>query len=549
MRLPSLTPDRRNVLLSLLSIGIATCLLYVPYLKNELIFDDGTLFSSLKVFDYSYTPFNLTPRTFPYFTLGFTEVIWHRIEAHRIFSLVLHLLNTFMVYRLCRVLLQHTEGVPQDRIGFLAWFGAAFFALHPVAVYGAAYLVQRTILFATLFSLLSLWFYARAFRLGRIVDCISAAMFYGLAVFSKEHAIMLPAVAIAMTPIFSTNIKANWKKSTLYLALCVPSSIWVVLAMKGIVGQPYEIHAELLTSEVPGIALLKTPLGRWLVSIITQMGLFFDYWQLWWLPDVHDMSVDIRVDFAARWTMLSTTLRLAGFCTCLPVAAYLICKGGRRRLFGFGLGYVYLLFFTEFAAMRFQEPFVLYRSYLWALGFIVMLIAFISLFNATMITITAMIALPLLFAGASDRLKSLSTVLSVWNDAAAKLPKESLPGDFRIFFNRARVYSKMGKLDLALADINRTVTATSNLPYGYVMRGIIYGQMARYTEALDDFKAAANKTKDENYLGYIELNRATVLEKLDRKREALAAYQRAAQNGSSIAKAILELKTKKEPAL
>ena len=42
-----------------------------------------------------------------------------------------------------------------------AFAGAALFAVHPVAVYGAAYLTQRSIVVATLFALLSLLMFLR----------------------------------------------------------------------------------------------------------------------------------------------------------------------------------------------------------------------------------------------------------------------------------------------------------------------------------------------------------------------------------------------------
>ena len=46
-------------------------------------------------------------------------------------------------------------GLPQVS---LAFFGAAWFLVHPVSVYGVAYLAERSIVLATLFSLIALWF-------------------------------------------------------------------------------------------------------------------------------------------------------------------------------------------------------------------------------------------------------------------------------------------------------------------------------------------------------------------------------------------------------
>src|SRR6266516_5967963 len=81
-----------------------------------------------------------------------------------------------------------------------AFMGAAAFAIHPVAVYGAGYLVQRTIVFATLFSLLSIVLFVRGLARGRYADALSAALMYSIAVLSKGHSVLfLVAAALAVS--------------------------------------------------------------------------------------------------------------------------------------------------------------------------------------------------------------------------------------------------------------------------------------------------------------------------------------------------------------
>ncbi|HTY98229.1 MAG TPA: glycosyltransferase family 39 protein, partial [Rhodocyclaceae bacterium] len=329
------------ILGGLVAIAAAACALYLPFLDNKLVFDDATLFSTLKVFDFAQTPFNLSPRTFPYFTLGFVQVTWGGIEANRLVSLALHLCNAFLIYRLARLLVGRLDGVSATRAAGLALLAAAIFALHPVAVYGAAYLVQRTILFATLFSLLSVWFYLRGLARERYADAITAALFYGLAVFSKQHAIMVPAAAVVFSPLVRPDWRQHWRRAApylaLYLALCAPSGIWVVLVTKGIVGTMYEIDADAIAAQMGPDMALGSPLERWFVSAVTQAGLFFEYLRLWFAPDVGRMSIDLRVDFAAAWTWPLIALRIGAFLACLPACLWLLRRRGRAALFGAGL--------------------------------------------------------------------------------------------------------------------------------------------------------------------------------------------------------------------
>lgn len=177
-----------------LSVATLTGFLYWPFLSNGLIFDDHGLFLNGAVYDFAQVIFDLRPRTFPYFTLGFVKVLNSGLEANRIFSLAIHILCTWLLYLLLFALLKQTlyfssksDELQQTdtHIIVVPFFCVTWFAIHPIAVYGAGYLAQRTILFATLFSLLSVWFFCRAFAKNRAIDIVTAALFYSIAVFSK----------------------------------------------------------------------------------------------------------------------------------------------------------------------------------------------------------------------------------------------------------------------------------------------------------------------------------------------------------------------------
>src|SRR5207253_2455295 len=76
------------------------------------------------------------------------------VRWQRLVSVLLHAgtgiaLFAFL-YRLFRATLADAGS------GLLAFFGALWFVLHPVSVYGVAYVIQRSIILATLFSLVSL---------------------------------------------------------------------------------------------------------------------------------------------------------------------------------------------------------------------------------------------------------------------------------------------------------------------------------------------------------------------------------------------------------
>src|SRR6266853_2687076 len=179
--------------------GLASAL-YWPFLGNPRDFDDWVFFSGQNFSYYATHPFGLELRRPPYFSLAITEVLIGGLQAHRIVSLAFHVGCALALYRLVYELLRavsHSSRPESGSNANAAWACAAavLFAVHPVAVYGAGYLVQRTILFATLFSLLSIVFFVRGLVRGRHADAVSAALMYSVAVVSKEHSILLPGAA------------------------------------------------------------------------------------------------------------------------------------------------------------------------------------------------------------------------------------------------------------------------------------------------------------------------------------------------------------------
>ncbi|WP_158590367.1 tetratricopeptide repeat protein [Noviherbaspirillum cavernae] len=522
----------------LLIIVVAASMLYVPHLSNQLVFDDHGMFSALQVYDYAQKLFDLRPRTFPYFTLGIVQVEFGQIEAHRTISLVIHILCAGMLFALIHELVSQalknseSSAASEKKSAGLALVGSLWFAIHPVAVYGAGYLVQRTILFATLFSLLSLWFYCRAFSKNRTVDVITAALFYSLAVFSKEHAVMLLFAVIPFAALYSPRLQSSARRVGLYLLLCIPAAITVVISAKSVVASTYEPYVGILLNQIQGIPLLETPLGKWLVSVTLQAGFFFDYLGYWILPDVRSMSIDMRVDFTRLWHTWFTIPKAAIFAICPFVAAYLIRKRGPAALFGCGLLYCWLLFFTELVTVRFQEPFALYRSYLWAPGYLFMVVAVLSYLRLRWVVA---LSAPLLLGSAclaQERLSSLATESTAWTDAAAKLESKSVVGSARIFYMRGVQYVKEKKYREAIADFTEAISRYPNAPQIYYQRGIAYYSLHEFTKAQAEFDQAI--TVDGKF-AYAHFARGMVFEHFGCAWEARNAYAKSHELGIAVA--------------
>jgi len=400
------------------------------------------------------------------------------MEAHRFVSLIFHVACAWALYGLIR---EVQKAFPEGRNDYIAALcAAALFALHPVAVYGAGYLVQRSILLATLFTLLSAILFLRGLRRGGYADALSAAALFSLAVLSKEHAILAPA-AIALAGFFYRS-RFALRYAGLYLAACAPAALLVISLAHGYVGVRYEPDAVEVSERIAELA--QTPRWSWPGSATAQAALFFRYLGLWLAPRTGAMSLDLKVDFPQLWASGTASVAWLGFLAFGALGAYLIARRGRAGAVGFGLLFVWLMFLVELATIRLQEPFVLYRSYLWAPGLAVALAALLTRFPVRIVIPAVCVAAALLAVQSHERLRTFSSGLALWEDAAAKLPPQPIAGAWRTLYSLGREYLYAGQPDKALAVTERCLAEYPETYHCLFARAAIHIQLGQHEAAL-----------------------------------------------------------------
>lgn len=544
-----------SLLVCFVLIAFSASFLYVPFLGNGLVFDDNNLYKNLSVYQFAVTPFNIQPRTFPYFTLGFVQVLYDSIVVSRVVSLFLHICCTFFLFLLIRRLLlvsivhdaqsKGDVGNQLYAITTTALLIAIWFAVNPIAVYGAAYLVQRTILFATLFSLLCLLYFCKGLERNSWSDIVIAAFFYSLAVFSKEHAIMVFVAALPICLIYQRQGPFSVKKIAAFLFLCLPASLIVFSHSGHVVGNSYEPDVNVVLPSIHGFNLLGTQLGQWLLSSLAQMSFFFDYLQYWYIPDVRILSIDMRIEFDELWLSWWFFFKVALFLISPSICLLILLKrSGVITVFAVGFLYCWIVFLTELVSVRFQEPFVLYRSYIWAPGYALMLASIFYFFSVTrwrLVGITlALICLGLM---ARDRLLSLVSESAVWNDAAAKLQSVTVGGSCRIFYNRGRQYLREENLEAAISDFSVTIAQNPKAYYAYYHRGTAYSALSRFKEAEIDFETALSIN---NKYGPIYYAKGLLYERIGCLADAANSYSNGLKLGVAIAQLRLDELAKKK---
>jgi tetratricopeptide (TPR) repeat protein len=508
-------------------VGILIAALYGQFLQNPILFDDLYLFLQGKdghvAIEQYASPSLLDLRALPYATLAWTaKRFGYGLMSFRIENMLLHWLvviaAALFVLRLYRTVLpvQQSERTSMTTAVLIV---VSLFAVHPLNVYAAGYLVQRTIVMATIFSLLSLWAYLQGVN-GKKSWLWASVALYFTATHSKEHVIMLPAVMVVLTVLVHDDwrsfIRRNWPVFLGYIAI----GLLTIAQIRGVLGHPYEINSgEMLEGLLPEHAFFY--------SVLTQTWLFFKYGLLWLLPNPAWHSVDMREPLAQGIFSLYGLALLAylfyGF-----VAFRLLFRRGAQGLIGFALLFPWLLFATEFSTVRIQEIFVLYRSYLWAMGGVIVLPLLLMQLNARLTLMVSVLVAAVMFMMSMERLATFSHPILLWQDAEKLVTdRQSLPGVGRIYYNRGTEWLKIDNLSKAQSDLQTATRLSPNLSAGFGNLGQVYSRTGQNDQAIQAFSRAIALDQEQkaapNYKLYY--SRAIVYEAQHKFFEASIDYQ------------------------
>jgi len=547
------------------------------YVFDDLRLADGTIVLT-EPYSLSLSFRSLWNASYPWIHQTFgSDVVWQRG-----FNVVLHAVNAVLLWALCSRLLeralheqdalgQRDGGVCGDRVGMIrahrdalapvaVQIGVLLWAANPVAVYAVAYLIQRSTLMATGFMLVSLLTFIEALRSRRWLWFVATALSYGLLLMSKEHGAPMVAVLLPLYIWWQRPARATLWRSMLLLSVVAIVVAAGVFKLKGwVLGAATEDMVEPFLQQLAAI----DPAARervFALSVINQAWLYFRYGVLWLIPWPGWLSIDIRVPFPTSWW----SLYLLGAMLFLAMVAWsiwlILARRGLPSLLGLVLLAPALLYVTEFAYVRLQEPFVLYRSYLWSVTLpLLWAMALLLLFRSRQSIYGVGYVLAFVFAAmAFERVQSFRDELTVWRDANQKLDIDAPPqvlGRWRAPLNLSRVLLSRGDNEealrmatlsdklgspLGLAKFNQAAALMNMGNPGLALslyyqadregfnlkdhlhrnRGLALARMGRTDEALSDFDEAAKITKSDAM-------RAEVLLAAARAANAGAQYDRA----------------------
>jgi len=513
---------------------IGVLLIYVPGLGNELVYDDGYLADGSLFQDYR--ALQLRVRFLSYGSFVWVQAIlgdgWWK---QRLVNIAIHAAVVWALWGLYREILRHVSAAPNPDDPHApvpplseSWalpFAIGFFALNPVAVYAVGYLIQRSILLATFFVVVAFWSLARATTGGKAWLYAVSLAAYAAATLAKEHAVLAPLAAI---PLYVVVARPDRKR----LALAVGASAAVIavaasllwLRYGEVIGKPFDETSQVYLAQLsqldPNAAKHAYPL-----SVVNEAYLFFKYGALWLVPYAGWMSINLRPPFPVSWITFPQLLGLFAYAGVVIGGAWLVARfRDWRALVGLSLLMPALLFASEFATVWVQDPYVLYRSYLWAIGIPGIVFFLVHGPSARVLSIVAIVVACLLIWQAQDRIFSMATAERAWSDAIAKLPDDPRSvGRWFPYVNRGAVHAERNEVVLAMRDFD----ASSRLAdggMGAMNRGSLLSAAGKQAEAL----AAFDEAERQGYKLYnLPFQRGLALLALRRPTEALSQFQAA----------------------
>lgn len=530
--------DRIKALFLLLLVG----LIYLPFLDNPLVFDDVPFFNSTAP-NFADAPFSFGLRWFPYFSFGFTWAFFGEAPpVFRVQNMLLHGMNVLLLLLVLRlwITLFVDEIARQKMANWGAWLGALVFACHPLAVYGAGYLVQRSILMATLFMLVMHLAYFRGLLGGDKRFAALAVAAYFLSVFSKEHALLVPAILLPMTWALRKKIRLSNRALLATWVSVAVVALLVVMRSKGILGATYEPDAVSLFGQqemLQGVSSLH------LLSVLTQAGLFFKYCLLMLIPNPAWMSIDMREMFILSYRNWTSWIGLLAFIGYGFFALKCLLRGGRVALLGVALIFPWLLFLTEFSTVRVQEIFVLYRSYLWLPGYMLLLPLLFSVLPSKKIMLASVVAAALLVPLAWNRLWVMADDYRLWDDAVILLHGEDRLGAQRTYFGRAHASAALNNWDAAIVDYKKSISIDPSRSQVHLALASVYFNAKRYPEALSVLDKLIDREPDNAKAYY---NKGILMGLLNDKVEGLKYLKKSCELGGMIACATVHVSQMKK---
>jgi len=529
--LGSWLPRRRADLFAAGAAAVLAFLVFMNSLWNGFVYDDLTFIeenpaighlSDLRAIlaagywpdrlDLLYRPLVIFSYALNYAVAGLNPFSYHLVNV------LLHGGNSALVYHLF-VMLFKARG--------LALGAAVAFALHPIHTEAVAYTLGRADLLASVFLLLSWWWYLKwdeAPVRAKTLWLTASVAAFGLALLSKEHAVILPGLLI-LTDLLRTP-EGGLPRSRIMRVRCLTAYVWYLLPLAGYCVVRVLVLGGLISARVSWLA---NPLGQadtWTRSL-TAIKILGKY--LWLLLVPVRLSSDYSYNQIPVSSSLFEPAVLVALLALLAILALAVWNWRRRSVISMGVA-IFAIAILPVSHLLFPMGTIMAERvlYLPSLGFCLLLAGTVTALAARpRWSLVAVGAFGLLLLGYGGR-----TVLRNWDwrsnlaifTAAARTSPNS--ADAHAYLGDTLLEGR--DLSGARREFERSLEMYPTYSKALIGIGLVLEKQGQIDEAIRVYQKIE---KGKRYYGRARLNIGFLALKQGNRSEALTEFREVAQLG------------------
>jgi Tfp pilus assembly protein PilF len=509
--------------LLILLTAVAVFFIYAKTLTGDFIFDDRhnirdnphirltqltpkSLYKAAHDGPSSRRPVAMVSFALNFFFHGYNVVSYH------LTNILIHITNGLLLYLFIAMTWRTPAMVSRDeKYGWVAFFTAFIWLVHPIQSQSVSYIVQRMNSMATMFYLFSMVFYVKA----RFAEAkrqkaawFSAAVVAGiLALGSKEIAVTLPFFVILYEWYFFQYLNREWfkKRIPVWIGMLI---LLTFIALIFLGSSPLEkILSGYATHD---LTMAERGLSQFRVVI------FYISLLLW----PHPSRLNLDHDFQPSLSVLDpgTTVLAIGAIAGFIVSAMLLAK--KERLISFCILWYFGNLVIESSIIGLELIFE-HRNYLPSMFFILAAV-FLSYryFKPKWLAPVVLSVVGVVFAfWTYERNDVWRSPILIWMDCIKKSPQNPRP-----YNNLGVALSDLGRYRAAADKYRQALQINPRYTFAYTNLGRALVSLGNIDAAIGHFNTAL-KISPDNYMAHNNLGIALALQ--ERHTEAIAHFSAA----------------------
>ena len=521
--------ENKKMFLALLALFVVAS--FRPVINNDFInFDDNKfiynnkLVQSERIEYYTifkeqiFTP-NYKPLVYLFWSVEY-KLFLNNSGGYHLISLVLHILNTFLVFLIISLLIGKFFQLKNASV--IAFISTIIFALHPLKVESVAWAVElKDMLFAFCFfsSLISYLYFLKDKKSVFFILSIISFLF---GIFSKSMIISLPVVLLVVDYLYGRSLKENFilEKWPFFIILCFGLYLYGIriqyiipllclfFASAYYLKNDFEIKFKYKKAVFISVAVFAVIfiIGLWIANYsglntviirskadfalsdqpVVNFIIIASYRICIWMAKLiypFSLALVYRVpDFLEGRQLAFYTLIFP--ISLLAVVSFIIWFFRKNRYIIFLIAYFSITILPALISSPAGTNFLPDRyTYISSLSYSLILVLFFNQFKKYSFYLYILLGFYVIYLGIRTNLycKDWKDSISVWT---ASLKSNET---WQAYFNRSQGYFALKDYEKSYSDINRAIELDSTSSDSYFNRGLTLIPLKNYNKAIDDF--------------------------------------------------------------